>query len=59
MLAGMGRGDMVAVTIELEELVRAGLGGELLGVLNGLLEGVALGGSHDDGIGGLLIRGRR
>jgi hypothetical protein len=53
MLAGIGTwrgGVKVAVTVELEELVRAGLRGELLGVLNGLLEGVALGGSHDDGI---------
>lgn len=33
-------------TVDLEEVLVAGLGGELLGIDNGLLEGIALGGRH-------------
>lgn len=46
--AGKGRWR----TVQLEEVVVAGLGGELLRVDNGLLEGVALGGRHGFGVGG-------
>lgn len=35
-------------TVKLEELVVAGLGGELLGVFDGLLEGFALRDRHDE-----------
>lgn len=42
----MGWGQRTGRTVELEELVVAGLGGELLGVDDGLLEGFALGGRH-------------
>jgi hypothetical protein len=41
----LGGGDLVK-SVELEELVVAGLGGELLGVDNSRLEGFALRGSH-------------
>lgn len=37
------------LTVELEEVVVAGLGGELLGVGDGLLEGFALRNGHLEG----------
>lgn len=49
----------MGITIDLEKILVAGLGGELLGVDNGLLEGIALGGRHLDGLfgwGGVLGR---
>lgn len=47
---------MQELTVDLEEVIVAGLGGELLGVDNGLLEGIALRGGHFVGkVVGLVV----